>query len=91
MPTIKQFDITLSDINFLLDQLRHTILVVGYNGQGQAIYGYRDPASPTGYHELGLFGSFDSAFSRASSTISRGRSPRPAHGCGAPLVSPSRA
>ena len=59
MPTFKQFNITLNDINFLLDQLRHTILVVGYNGQGEPIYGYRDPTSATGYHELGLFGSFD--------------------------------
>ena len=59
MPTIKQFNITLGDINFLLDQLRHTILVVGYNARGEAIYGYRDPASATGFHELGLFGSFD--------------------------------
>ena len=59
MPTIKQFNITLGDINFLLDQLRHTIMVVGYNAKGEAIYGYRDPASATGFHELGLFGSFD--------------------------------
>ena len=59
MPTIKQFNITLGDINFLLDQLRHTILVVGYDAKGEAIFGYRDPGSPTGFHELGLFGSFD--------------------------------
>ena len=59
MPTIKQFNITLGDINFLLDQLRHTILVVGYDARGEAIYGYRDPASATGFHELGLFGTFD--------------------------------
>ena len=59
MPTIKQFNITLGDINFLLDQLRHTILVVGYDGEGQPIYGYRDPASATGVHALGLFGTFD--------------------------------
>ena len=59
MPTIKQFNITLGDINFLLDQLRHTILVVGYDGEGQPIYGYRDPASATEVHALGLFGTFD--------------------------------
>src|ERR1700750_2246828 len=60
MPSIKSFNITLGDINFLLDQLRHTIVVVRWDSTtGQPIYGYRDASSATGYHELGAFGSFD--------------------------------
>ena len=59
MPSIKSFKITLGDVNFLLDQLRHTILVVRYDANGQPIYGYRDASVPGGYQELGLFGSFD--------------------------------
>lgn len=59
MPTIKTFNITLGDINYLLEQLSHTILVVRYDVQGRPIYGYRDASQPTGYFELGLFGTFD--------------------------------
>jgi hypothetical protein len=59
MPTTKLFDITLGDINFLLDQMSHTIVVVGYDSTGQALYGYRDANAPTGYQTLGPFGSFD--------------------------------
>ncbi|WP_188517760.1 peroxidase family protein [Alsobacter metallidurans] len=56
MPTIKPFEITLNDVNFLLDQLRRTIKVVGYDAQGRPIYGTEDGA---GVHQLGIFGSFD--------------------------------
>src|SRR5258706_13976988 len=59
MPSIKTFEITLGDINYLLEQLSHTILVVRYDASGRPIYGYRDGNEPTGYHELGLFGTFD--------------------------------
>jgi Ca2+-binding RTX toxin-like protein len=59
MPSVKTFAITLGDINFLLDQLRHTILPVRYDSNGRAIYGYLDASAPTGYHELGLLGTFD--------------------------------
>ena len=56
MPSVKTFDIVLSDINFLLDELNHTILIVRYDNLGHPIYGYRDAS---GLHELGLFGSFN--------------------------------
>lgn len=56
MPSVKTFDIALSDINFLLNQLNHTILVLRYDGTGKAVYGYRDAL---GLHELGLFGTFN--------------------------------
>ncbi|TPK85674.1 hypothetical protein FJ936_09035 [Mesorhizobium sp. B2-4-13] len=57
MPSIKPFDITLSDINFLLDQMRDAILITGYDASGQAIYGYTDAGGTT--RTLGLFGTFD--------------------------------
>jgi hypothetical protein len=57
MPSIKSFDITLGDINFLLEQLRHTIQVVGYDSEGRALYGFTDSSGVT--HALGLFGAFD--------------------------------
>jgi Ca2+-binding RTX toxin-like protein len=59
MPSVKSFQITLGDINYLLEQLSHTILVIRYDAFGRPIYGYLDAHEPTGYHELGLFGSFD--------------------------------
>ena len=59
MPTTKEFYITLGDVNFLLDQLSHTILVVRYDSTGRPVYGYRDTSDPSGYHVLGLFGTFD--------------------------------
>ena len=51
MPTIKSFDITLSDINFLLDQMRNAIIIVDYvwTGDpdypahaGEPVYGFAD-------------------------------------------------
>ncbi len=57
MPSYKTFEINLSDINFLLDQIRHTIFVTGYDGQGRPLYGYTDADGST--VTLGLFGSFD--------------------------------
>ncbi|TPK92269.1 hypothetical protein FJ934_20890 [Mesorhizobium sp. B2-4-12] len=57
MPSIKPFDITLSDINFLLDQMRDAIFITGYDASGQAIYGYTDAGGTT--RTLGLFGTFD--------------------------------
>jgi Ca2+-binding RTX toxin-like protein len=57
MPSFKPFDITLGDINFLLDQMRDAIKVLGYDGEGRPIYGYTDS---TGVNQtLGLFGTFD--------------------------------
>jgi Ca2+-binding RTX toxin-like protein len=57
MPSIKPFDITLSDINFLLDQMRQAITILHYDSQGRPIFGYVDSAGIS--HELGLFGTFD--------------------------------
>ncbi|MEA2817888.1 MAG: hypothetical protein QOI93_5770 [Rhodospirillaceae bacterium] len=57
MPSIKQFDITLSDINFLLDQMREVITIQNYDSQGRPIYGYIDSTGDS--HVLGLFGTFD--------------------------------
>ena len=56
MPTSKTFDITLGDINYLIDQLNHTVLIVGYDASGRPVYGYRDAL---GQHTLGVFGSFN--------------------------------
>jgi Ca2+-binding RTX toxin-like protein len=57
MPSFKPFDITLGDINFLLDQMRDAIEIVRYDANGQPVYGYADSAGTS--HELGLFGTFD--------------------------------
>jgi Ca2+-binding RTX toxin-like protein len=57
MPSIKPFDITLSDINFLLDQMREAITILRYDSQGRPIYGYIDSAGVS--HDLGLFGDFN--------------------------------
>src|SRR5882757_2370356 len=57
MPSIKPFDITLSDINFLLDQMRQAITILHYDSQGRPIFGYVDSAGVS--HEQGLFGAFD--------------------------------
>src|ERR1700686_2985788 len=57
MPWIKPFDITLSDINFLLDQMREAITILRYDSQGRPIYGYIDSAGVS--HDLGLFGDFN--------------------------------
>jgi hypothetical protein len=54
MPSFKTFDITLGDINFLLDHMRDAIKVIGYDGEGRPIYGYTDSAGGT--QTLGLFG-----------------------------------
>ena len=59
MPSVKPFEITLGDLNFLLEQLRHTIYVVRIDSSGNPVYGYRDSSQPSGYVELGLFGTFD--------------------------------
>ncbi|WP_172599275.1 peroxidase family protein [Rhizobium leguminosarum] len=57
MPSVKPFEITLGDINYLIDQMRDAIFVVRFDAQGRPIYGYHDSAGVV--HELGLFGSFD--------------------------------
>jgi Ca2+-binding RTX toxin-like protein len=57
MPSFKPFDITLGDLNFLLDQMRDAIKVIGYDGAGRPIYGYTDSTGVT--QTLGLFGTFD--------------------------------
>ncbi|MBZ9799559.1 peroxidase family protein [Mesorhizobium sp. ES1-4] len=56
MPSIKPFDITLSDINFLLDQMRDAIIITHYDATGEAIYGFMDSDGAT--HDLGTFGNF---------------------------------
>ena len=54
----KPFNITLSDIQFLLNQVRFgTIKIVGYDANGNAIYGYTDAGGTT--HQLGALGTFD--------------------------------
>lgn len=57
MPSVKPFEITLGDINYLLDQMRDAIFIVRSDAQGRPIYGYHDSAGVV--HELGLFGTFD--------------------------------
>ncbi|MDB5540940.1 MAG: heme peroxidase [Devosia sp.] len=57
MPSVRAFNITLSDTNFLLDQLRQTIVVVRYDANGQAVFGYVNSLGAT--VELGTFGTFD--------------------------------
>jgi Ca2+-binding RTX toxin-like protein len=57
MPSVKPFDITPGDINYLLDQTRDAIFIVRFDAQGRPIYGYHDSAGVV--HELGLLGSFD--------------------------------
>ncbi|MCS3744356.1 peroxidase family protein [Rhizobium sp. BK661] len=57
MPSVKPFEITLGDINYLLDQMRDAIFIVRFDAQGRPIYGYHDSAGVV--HELGLFGTFD--------------------------------
>lgn len=57
MPSYKTYDISLTDINFLLDQVRHTIFVTDYDAQGRPLYGYTDSNGNT--VTLGLFGTFD--------------------------------
>src|SRR5882757_597648 len=57
MPSFKPFNITMGDINYLLDQMRDVIKIVRYDANGQPIYGYVDTAGAS--HELGLFGTFD--------------------------------
>ena len=57
MPSYKPFEITLSDLNYLLDQMRDAITIIRYDSDGAAVYGYVDSAGAQ--HELGLFGSFD--------------------------------
>jgi hypothetical protein len=57
MPSIKPIDVTLVDLNFLLDQMRVAIAILRYDSQGRPIYGYIDAAGVS--HELGLFGDFN--------------------------------
>jgi hypothetical protein len=58
MATLKAFNVTQSDINFLFAQIRFpTIQIVGYNSSGAPIYGYVDELGNT--VEIGVLGNFD--------------------------------
>ena len=57
MPSYKPFEITLGDINYLLDQMRAAIVILRYDGNGRAVFGYYN--SIGGVVEMGLFGTFD--------------------------------
>lgn len=57
MLSIKPFDIALSDVNVLLDQLREAISILHYDSQGRPIYGYIDSIGIP--HMLGSFGITD--------------------------------
>jgi Ca2+-binding RTX toxin-like protein len=56
MPSSEPFHITLSDLNYLLDQMRDAIYVIEYDAEGHAIYGFRDSSGVV--HKLGQFGQF---------------------------------